>query len=118
MKTNTPVVGKIPRMVPEWMGKVDQNGNLILNENGIWTANLNSLPDLIATMVGLFMEDSLPNNIVEGMDKFKSLYTTDERDTSIEEVYGRIFDRRKVELETLIQQTEKAETQTAVENNK
>ena len=55
MKTNTPVVGKIPRMVPEWMGYTDENGNTQLNENGVWTSNLNALPDIVATMVGLYL---------------------------------------------------------------
>ena len=81
MKTNTPVIGKIPRLVPEWMGKVDENGNLHLNENGIWTANLNSLPDLIATMVGLYMEDSIPTNIIEGTTQYTENYTEEKRVT-------------------------------------
>ena len=79
MKSNTPVIGKIPRMVPEWMGTVDENGNLNLNDNGIWTANLNSIPDVVATMVGLYLEDALPENILNGIaydpDK-KNLFVT------------------------------------------
>ena len=52
-------------MVPEWMGKLDESGNLNLNDNGVWTANLNSLPDLIALMVGLYIEDSIPQNLTQ-----------------------------------------------------
>ena len=74
MKCNTPVVGKIPRLVPEWMGAIDENGNLKLNDNGVWTANLNAIPDIIATMVGLYLEDALPPNILEGMNEYKDKY--------------------------------------------
>ena len=113
MKTNTPVIGKIPRLVPEWMGKVDENGNLHLNENGVWTANLNSLPDLIATMVGLYMEDSIPTNIIEGTTQYTENYTEEKSQTTIKEVYGKIFDRRIVEIDNLIKkETTALETST------
>ena len=113
MKTNTPVIGKIPRLVPEWMGKIDENGNLHLNENGVWTANLNSLPDLIATMVGLYMEDSIPTNITEGTTQYTENYTEEKTQTTIKEVYGKIFDRRIVEIDNLIKkETTTLETST------
>jgi hypothetical protein len=101
MKCNTPVIGKIPRMVPEWMGSIDDKGNLQLNDNGIWTANLNAIPDIIATMVGLYLEDSIPQNIKDGINEYKNKYTTEETIQSIKEVYNRIFNRRIVELKTL-----------------
>jgi len=101
MKCNTPVIGKIPRMVPEWMGSIDDKGNLQLNDNGIWTANLNAIPDIIATMVGLYLEDSIPQNIKDGINEYKNKYTTEETIQSVKEVYNRIFTRRIVELKTL-----------------
>ena len=109
IKVNTPVIGKIPRMVPEWMGTVDENGNLNLNDNGIWTANLNSIPDIIATMVGLYLEDALPKNIIDGMVEWKNKYSTEESDKILSEVYSNIFNRRIVELEVSYQQLNKKE---------
>jgi len=106
MKCNTPVIGKIPRMVPEWMGTVDENGNLNLNDNGIWTANLNSIPDVIATMVGLYLEDALPENIMNGMEEFKDKYDVETFEKTLSEVYGRLFNRRVLELEMSIKQLE------------
>lgn len=118
MKTNTPVIGKIPRMVPEWMGSVDQNGNLNLNDNGIWTPNLNAIPDIIATMVGLYLEDALPENIMNGMTEWKDKYTTEETDRILNEVYTNIFNRRIVELETTYNQLKEKENEelTTTEN--
>jgi hypothetical protein len=104
MKTNTPVIGKIPRMVPEWMGSIDPNGNLNLNDNGIWSPNMNAIPDIIATMVGLFLEDALPENINNGMSEWSGKYTTEVSDSAIKEVYDGIFKRRVVELQTTYEQ--------------
>lgn len=112
MKCDTPVIGKIPRMVPEWMGTVDENGNLNLNDNGIWTANLNSIPDVVATMVGLYLEDALPENILNGMKEYKDMYSVENSDKVLNEVYERLFAKRIVELQTTLEQIEKQETVT------
>jgi hypothetical protein len=115
IRTKTPVIGKIPRMVPEWMGSIDQNGNLNLNDNGIWTPNLNSIPDIIATMVGLYLEDSIPENILNNMSEWENKYSTEESDKILTEVYKGIFDRRIVELQHTYDQIEQKEL--AVDNN-
>lgn len=115
MKSNTPVIGKIPRMVPEWMGTVDQNGNLNLNDNGIWTPNMNAIPDIIATMVGLYLEDALPQNIMDGMTEWENKYTEEESNKVLSEVYDGIFKRRIVELETTYNQLQEKE-QVTTEN--
>jgi hypothetical protein len=118
MKTNTPVVGKIPRMVPEWMGKVDETGTLQLNDNGVWTADINSIPDMIATFIGLFLEDSIPTNITENMDEYKSQFTEETMKETIKEVYNRIFSRRIEELGArIVEPTEETVETPAVEEN-
>lgn len=117
MRTKTPVIGKIPRMVPEWMGSVDQKGNLNLNDNGIWTPNLNSIPDIIATMVGLYLEDAIPENILNGMSEWENKYSTEESDKILSEVYKNIFDRRIVELQHTYDQIKQKEEPVTIENN-
>jgi len=120
MKTNTPVVGKIPRMVPEWMGYTDENGNTQLNENGVWTSNLNALPDIVATMVGLYLEGGIPQNLTNGMEETATKYTTEELRNNVETTYTNILNQRQVELETLLTRLEKTEstkTETEVTNN-
>ena len=110
MKCNTPVIGKIPRMVPEWMGTVDENGNLNLNDNGVWTANLNSIPDVVATMVGLYLEDALPENILSGMKEYQDKYTVETSEEVLTEVYERLFSRRVVELQSMVTKLQEQET--------
>ena len=107
MKVNTPVIGKIPRMVPEWMGELDTNGNLNLKDNGVWTTNINALPDIIATMVGLYLEDSLPENIIKNMEEYKTKYTQPQLVSNIQTAYSNIFARRIVELSVLKETKEK-----------
>jgi len=116
MKSNTPVIGKIPRMVPEWMGSVDENGNLNLNDNGIWTPNMNAIPDIVATMVGLYLEDALPENIMNGMGEWKDKYGTEESNKVLSEVYDEIFKRRIVELEATYTQLKQKESEVTTEN--
>jgi hypothetical protein len=108
MKTNTPVVGKIPRMVPDWMGKADENGNMILNDNGVWTGNLNDIPFIVSTMVSLFLEGGIPHNITEGMKETSTMYTMEELKTNVENVYTSIISQREVELQTLLTRAEEA----------
>ena len=110
MKCNTPVIGKIPRMVPEWMGSVDENGNLNLNDNGVWTANLNSIPDVVATMVGLYLEDALPENILNGMKEYQDKYTVETSEKVLTEVYERLFGKRIVELQSMVTKLQEQET--------
>jgi hypothetical protein len=117
MRTKTPIIGKIPRMVPEWMGSVDEKGNLNLNDNGIWTPNLNSIPDIIATMVGLYLEDAIPENILNGMAEWENKYTTEESDKILSEVYKNIFNRRIVELQHSYDQIKQKEETVTIENN-
>jgi hypothetical protein len=119
MKTNTPVVGKIPRMVPEWMGYTDENGNTQLNENGVWTSNLNALPDIVATMVGLYLEGGIPQNLTNGMEETATKYTTEELRNNVETTYTNILNQRQVELETLLTRLEESistKTETEVTN--
>ena len=98
MKCKTPVIGKIPRMLPEWMGTTDENGNLKLNDNGVWVTNLNAIPDMIATMVGLYLEDALPQNVLDTMVEYENKYNEEDVKQHVKEVYNRIFSRRLTEL--------------------
>lgn len=110
MKSNTPVVGKTPRMIPEWMGTTDENGTLQLKDNGVWTNNINSIPDIVATMVGLYLEGGIPQNITSGMEETASNYTMTELRKNVETTYTTIISQRQVELEILLKRAEEVET--------
>jgi hypothetical protein len=114
MKCDTPVIGKIPRMVPEWMGTTDDKGNVTLKENGIWTGNINALPDIVATMVGLFLESGIPPNVTSSMSETSKDYTMDELKTNVESTYGNIVNSRIIELSAMLKH-EEAKTQKETE---
>ena len=65
------------------------------------------LPDIIATMVGLYLEDSLPENIVKNMEEYKTQYTQTQLVSNIESAYNNIFSSRIVELNALKENKEK-----------
>jgi predicted phosphohydrolase len=55
-------------------------------------------------MVGLYLEDALPQNIMSGMVEWENKYSEEESNTILTEVYDKIFKRRIVELESSYQQ--------------
>jgi hypothetical protein len=66
-------------------------------------------------MVGLYLEDSIPENILNNMSEWENKYSTEESDKILTEVYKGIFDRRIVELQHTYDQIEQKEL--AVDNN-
>jgi hypothetical protein len=76
---------------------------------------MNAIPDIIATMVGLYLEDALPQNIMNGMTEWENKYTEEESNKVLSEVYDGIFKRRIVELETTYNQLQEKE-QVTTEN--
>ena len=44
-------------MIPEWMEKVDSDGNSTLKYNGLWTNSTLSIPELISSYMKVWLED-------------------------------------------------------------
>ena len=70
IKTGNIVIGKVPEHMPEWMG--DENG---LFNNGVWTYDLNTIPDILSRVLGSWMQDRIPETLCENMDNVDNLYT-------------------------------------------
>jgi len=68
MVSKTPVIGKVPNMIPEWMTE----------ENGIWTQNFNEIVDIIANYIQNWLEDNVSEGLYEGMKKTVSELPTKE----------------------------------------
>lgn len=84
MKSDVPVIGKVPNMVPEYF----------TDSNGVWTHDLYSIPDLIANYVQAWLEDGEPEQIYEEMSKLKDKYTIEQESEKVKEVYEKIFEDR------------------------
>jgi len=116
MECNTPVIGKMPNILPEWMETKDEDGNPILRDNGIWTNTTQNIPELIGRYLKLYLEDSEPAEILENMEKTKGTYTSDVQRDKIEVVYGNLMRNRISEIEALMEKTNQLQ-ETKTETN-
>jgi len=106
MKCNTPVIGKMPNMLPEWMENVEPNGEISVKNNGVWTNTTLNIPELIATYLKIWLEDAVPSDLLESMEESKGQYTVEAQKQSVENVYGAIFENRASELKITLERLE------------
>lgn len=114
-ESNTTVIGKIPNMVPEWMETTDEEGNNVIKNNGVWTNTTLNIPELIATYLKVWLEDSVPTELTQAINDSKGKYTSEKQLTAITEVYGGLISNRITELNNMlnsIKQQEPAEVET------
>lgn len=101
MKCNTPVIGKIPNTIPEWMVEKDGD-NLKIKENGIWLDNTNAIVDYINDYLSVWLEDNEPKHILENMESMKDKYTEEQQIETIEKVFGGLTKERVEYFKTMI----------------
>jgi hypothetical protein len=88
MKSNVPVIGKVPNIVPEYFN----------DKNGLWVHDTNRIPELISNFVQAWLEDSDPTELYKEMGEVKDKYTIPQMEIKVKEVYEKIFTERKDEL--------------------
>jgi len=103
IESNTPVIGKIPDLVPEWMQVISDSQEIELKNNGIWTNNVLSIPTLISQFMEVWLEDSVPQELLDGIEASKGLYSVEKQHEKISEVYGQLVLNRRTELEQLLE---------------
>lgn len=74
MKSRVPVIGKIPQMMPEWMGN-ENNGSYNIKDNGIWVLSSLNIVDCIGNYIDEWITDTLPNKIYDSMSKTVEKYS-------------------------------------------
>jgi hypothetical protein len=84
------------------MVKTNEDGNTELRNNGVWVNSTHDIPDLIANFLKLWLEDSVPTDLLDGMSETASMYTEDNQRNKIEEVYSTLVSNRIKEFEKLI----------------
>ena len=102
IECDTPVIGKIPNMIPEWMEELDSDGNSILKYNGLWTNSTLNIPELISTYMKVWLEDSVPQELLDGMAETKGVYNEENQSKKIEEVYNSLVQSRADEFKNII----------------
>lgn len=99
MECDTPVVGKLPEMLPEWMLETDEDGNEKIAGNGVWTNSKLAIPELISRYIKLWLEDKHPQELFDEMNKTKGVYTVEKQEERTEEVFYKLLDDKKKEIE-------------------
>ena len=89
MKCGTPVLGKVPNMIPEWLTE----------DNGIWTYEGHRLPEFVATYLESWLEDAIPKELLEAMSPIETKYNKAEQDIKLLEVFKGYIVKRKEDLE-------------------
>jgi hypothetical protein len=111
IESNTTVIGKMPNLIPEWMETTDEEGNMVIKNNGVWTNTTMNIPELIATYLKVWLEDSVPSDLTEGIKASQGLYTTEKQLEAVTNVYGSLTENRIVELKNTLAKLEEAKTQ-------
>lgn len=114
IECNTAVIGKIPNMIPEWMETTDEEGNAMIKNNGIWTNTTVNIPELIATYLKIWLEDSVPSDLIEGMESSRGQYTCERQELAISEVYSGLLNDRILELQNNLAKLEETRENTNV----
>lgn len=96
IKTGNIVIGKVPEHMPEWMG--DENG---LFNNGVWTYDLNTIPDILSRVLGSWMQDRIPETLCENMDNVDNLYTFEDYQNNVNEIINGYINDRINELKEI-----------------
>ena len=107
MECETPVIGKMPNLIPEWMETTDADGNLSIKNNGMWTNTTLNIPELIATYIKVWLEDSVPSDLMSSIKESQGQYTSEKQTEILSGVYSNLIDIRKKELAILITNLEK-----------
>ncbi len=94
----TPTIARIPNTVPDWMKGEEKN---TLNNHGVWVNSTTDIPDMVAEYMQLWLEDSVPENLINGTAEIKKLYTKSEQNTAIKTVFEGFINERIAKFETL-----------------
>jgi hypothetical protein len=98
IKSNVPVLGLVPNMVPDWMNE----------DNGLWVNNKIQMVDFIADYLQNWLEDNVSETLFEGMKKTsETLLSKEEFETQTISLFEKFIQTR---LESFEEQLNKLET--------
>lgn len=106
IECGTPIIGKIPNLIPEWMESEDSEGNLSIKNNGVWTNTTINIPELIATYLKVWLEDSVPSDLTDAIVADQGKYSTDKQRVILGDVYSELLKNRIQEFNHSIKNLE------------
>lgn len=98
IKSGSIVIGKVPNVIPEWMLNEEKTS---LNNSGIWFNDLRSVQAIIANVIKSWMDDNIPEELTKDMLTLKDKYTTQQKQSKIEETFSDYIKQRIDELNSI-----------------
>lgn len=98
MRCGNIVIGKVPERVPDWMTNPDGT----LKDNGIWTYDINSIPQIIARVIGSWMQDKIPETILENMKETNKCFTEEEWNKNCVSIIENYVTRRIEDMKQIV----------------
>lgn len=99
MRCNNIVMGQIPDRLQDWM--FDENDNL--RDNILWFNSMDEAPDLLAQVIGTWMQDEISPIVYEEMDKTNEQFTKKEWDANVENLANEMVETRIKELTSFME---------------
>lgn len=103
IECETPIIAKIPNMIPSTIASFDAEGKFNYKNTGLWTNTTVNIPELISTYIKIWLEDAIPTNLIEAIEADKGKYTIEKQAEVIEQVYGNLVTDRTNELLAVIE---------------
>jgi hypothetical protein len=98
MKSHNFVCGLIPEIQPEY----------ITEKNGLWSQSIFDLPELLASLISSYIQDSIPQEFYDNMDETVAKYTPEVSENSIKECYQYFIDKRINNFNQALEELNKA----------
>jgi len=86
---------------------------MVIRNNGVWTNTTMNIPELIATYLKVWLEDSVPSDLTEGIAASKGQYTEEKQVEVIKTVYTTLNENRILELKNSLSKLEDLKTTNA-----
>lgn len=102
MRCGNIVIGKIPENEPEWMVE-----NETLKNNGIWFDNFRQLPDILSRVIKAWMNDEVPEELLQKMEETNKMYSFNEWDKNTDILIKDISEQRITELTNILNSIKK-----------
>jgi hypothetical protein len=97
MKSNVPVIGKVPNMAPEWMNE----------DNGIWITDQTLLADVVADFIQNWLEDNIKPEIYDEMKKTSDKFSDKQKfELAVVSLFEGYLNTRANSFEEQISKTE------------
>lgn len=72
-----------------------------LNDCGLWTYDVNVIPDLLANVIGAWMQDNIPSELTKAMEDTRTKYTVEQWNNNVETVINDVINEQIKSFESI-----------------